>query len=433
MDALTRNSLLEPPVKRPHWLTAIYRRLVLLRHDPAPGDATDPRQVAALRPAAEAPREWTPELAHGVGSPRARLAVVGERAPGGGLPFRSRSGLWLWRALRHLGWDELTCWLGNAYHSEGSSARREVYAALGQLPELRAVLVLGRTAENELGRLEDGLDGGAVVARADHPQAWARFRRDEGAEGYAAHLVERGLPRVGPPLWPEVALRTGDLPPTGDAEADAVPCGVAYRPVTRTKSDGGSSRVSRARADKARKRYVEGDETLKQVAAASGIEYTTLCELSRREDWPGLRAAHALELERVRREAHLDAARAAASANARKLAEASTLAIEALSRRVKVVVAQTGKLGKALANPEAEVDPRTLLGGSDVRALAEAVALIRDLQTIGGDQGGAAAATLGQARAKFAALVRQFGEEAALDMIAGEEVEEHGEAPSDDE
>lgn len=424
--------MVEPTRSRPHWLSALYRRLLLVRGDPAAAIG-DRRQERSLRLPGDVagdqrsnsgigPLPWTSDLAHGIGSPRARIAIVGERAPRAQLPFRSRTGVWLWHALRELGYDELTCWVGNAFAPAGTSKRQQLGAALDALAaadRLETVLVLGRTAEREVQRAEVIPEGVAAVY-ADHPGAWSRFRTAEGIEGYVGHLLERGLARVGDPLWPEVNLTTGELPPTGDAEADAVPVGVAFKRGAKRRTEPGA-RVSRAKADKARTRYVEGEETLKAVAKALKIDYGHLGDTSRREDWPGLRHAHREELDRVRREAHMEAARSAASEQARKLSKASEVAVGALLQRVTLFAAQTGILGRDLAKPKAEVDPKTMLSGGDVRAIAEAVSLIRELQALGGAATNEGEATLGQTQRAFARLVRQHGEEAALDMLAGPE------------
>lgn len=223
-DRLTTAQLLAEPDRRDRdWITSVVGRLVVASTGPvlvgAAGDAAAIRLEEArwLRVAPDADlraaraASWPrigrcAALSIGFGSLAPRLVLVGERDPHERQPFYSKSGLWLFLALRDLGYDELSVYVTNAYsskrHSQGD-----------RLSELHAVfadyeptwIAFGDVASNVLSANAIG------HLRAPHPAWHRRFKYEEDVSGYCARLLAAGLV---PGPWRDRAFPTAAPDPT---------------------------------------------------------------------------------------------------------------------------------------------------------------------------------------------------------------------------
>lgn len=217
--------LVEPCPGSLAWFRAVYARLLLMREAPlwrekgiAPAIARRLR-TARWRPSArtgERPRlelqaEAWPERRRLwrrpglIGTSRPRLVLVGERPSRvGGLPFFSRSGLWLLQALRLLGHDELSLLLTNALDAGDRS----------QVGSLRRLVPhLDRSIWIALGGLSCATLRAARIPAIEvpHPQWHLRFHFSEQPAGYAERLERLGVPRGPWSLGPPVQSLSGDL------------------------------------------------------------------------------------------------------------------------------------------------------------------------------------------------------------------------------
>jgi hypothetical protein len=287
-----------------HWLAALYARLRVASKGPATLVASERLEAAGWPLVADADaaarareafwaRAGTEALEGTVGSPAPTLVLVGERAPKGQDPFHSRSGLWLWRALRLLGHDELACLATNAY----AGARRSRAPALRALHDALAAreptwVALGREAEAVLSGC------GIVHVAAPHPQARARFAHAAGVEGYAAELRAAGVPSG---AWAGKALPGVVAPPRprdqGPALATALGLALSVAHVAAGKRPRKSAPVDEAVA-RARALYVTGQaDTLKAAAAQAGAAKRTVDRRASADGWDAERRA---QQDRVR-------------------------------------------------------------------------------------------------------------------------------------
>lgn len=262
-------------------------------------------------------------LGLGWGSPEPRLLVVGERAPRGQLPYCSRSGVWLLRALRFAGYDELAdVYLTNALTPDETPTDPERGRALVETlaagsPGL-TVLATGRVARDAARAWVEGVPGAPVV-HVKHPAHARRFLYGAGPSGYADGMLAAGLPR-GP--WPSdqrPGERAQALPEDLPGPLDRLPRSVAYRPAEGAKGD----RVGRPKLEAVRQLYVEGQaKTI--TAAVRQLGYSPwlvgqIAAAAREEGWQQEREAFAAE---VREKARADAVKAEAKAlaNTRRMA-----------------------------------------------------------------------------------------------------------------
>lgn len=316
--------LTEVDERSPEWLAGIVRRMLAMTAQPVMLDTVTgldrirweaagvPVVAEDADPSLTRARAWPAwqELSRadiGYGSSAPRLVVIGERVTRAGqLPFAGRTGVWLWLALRRLGWDELVTYVTNAEDSRQRPWDERLGAVLGALRRSDpVVLALGDHAHAAVNRL------GVTAVKAWNPQYHAKWHRKDGPEGYAAKLREAGLrPGPGVALPKERAERLPTLPTAyglrsfGFAPGDASP----------VKSPAGRRELSRADAERARRAFIMGQvrvdgtnvacRTLRDVADALGLDYVRLAATSRRQDWQSARFEHERELtDRIRREA----------------------------------------------------------------------------------------------------------------------------------
>src|SRR3990167_5008831 len=173
--------LAEPEETDPAWILSVVRRLLTANGVVRPADAGNP---AHQRYGAGSPD--LPECAWGftgVGSGAPTLVLVGDRSPQRHVPLHSPSGAWLWRALRSLGHDELTCRVVDAPVPDGQTGPdgyRPLTAA--EWSAMRrawtgAVWVLFGSRVQVAARAV-----GVVGVRVPHPVWGQRWRRDEPAD-----------------------------------------------------------------------------------------------------------------------------------------------------------------------------------------------------------------------------------------------------------
>jgi hypothetical protein len=138
------------------------------------------------------------------------------------------------------------------------------------------------------------------------------------------------------------------------------------------------SRLRPGAIDLARAQYVEGEASVRRIAEELGIPRRTLERVAGEEGWSARREAHRAEAAERRRQASLEAHAREATTTAARLARASAQVVEVLEERVGLLAAQTVLLREAAR--DGTLDPRTLVGSADVKAIAEAVDKIRSLQ-----------------------------------------------------
>lgn len=339
--------LSEPPLRSQSWISAVYARLVVASTGPVlvsgEGPLADRLERARwFRVAADADMEaaragaW-PALTEcqalnvGCGSLAPDLVIVAERDPYDRLPLFARSGVWMFRALRALGYDELTVYVTNALDRDS----RSTGAKLARLHEVFATydpqwLALGAISH-------EVLTGQGIEHRfVDHPAHHRRFSFAEGVEGYAKRIEESGIPRRAQPL-PFVEGRP-DL-----AERLGIPLSVTAKLNPGSKQSPGS--VPAPVLDKARMKFVLGEcKTVQEAAKAASddkVERKKIVKLARSQGWE-------IERERFFAEKREKSKSNAAEAEARKVGESRTLAWDALSKMLK-------KLNDDLDKPDASV------------------------------------------------------------------------------
>lgn len=386
--------LQEPPVRAGHWLPTAYGRLaaaatgpvaVLSPHAgddgvlrleaagwpvlaPEPADGDQARLAARVEEASRAYYPKRPDLvdlAWGFGSPIPALVLVGESTPKTEQrPFLSRSGVWLLRALREAGYDELTLYLVNAY--KGKKLRRDALIRLNELfvGYEPTWVALGKVA----GRVLRGCEIEHVAL--DHPAMWRRFRYKLGPQAYADEALKRGLP-IGP--WKERPLPTrpaGEKPDLRWLDLWHLADSVAHKPNHSQKAGKVSSSY-----DPIRKIYVLGEApTLRAACILAGIAaalYPEVEEVARAQGWHEERD----DFERD--------VRAKASAQA---AEIEAQAITAIARSTTSIVA--GALSMLQARTRLPVDdPRHIdLSPRDALSIAHIGALYDDRRDAALDQ-----------------------------------------------
>lgn len=375
----------EPPVRSAQWLRLTYSRVLLAAEGMVAqpgGDADLVRRLAVAGVPTLAPhgdeeaarRETYPaidalaQIGWGVGSPAPTLVVVGAVDPRAlPWPLYSRSGVWLMRALRELGHDELRVYLCNAY--DGPEAKTQalegIYAATAA--HAPVFVALGQEAAGVL-RAAD-----VEHVPVQHP-AWARrFRFKDGPEGFAQILNDAGVPAG---TWRSRQLPNApSLPtrPAPDTVPDWVtrfrlPNSVAYRKQTRKRTTSGRGHIRRSMLEKARRFFVTGAvETVKDAALQAGIpedRYAEVLAHYRTDDWEAERTA---QVDRTRDEFYRQAADAEAKALAASRRVSSSLLLDALSRLQEKI----------------RSDPTYLVGATGIRALAETSRVLDDVASAG--------------------------------------------------
>jgi hypothetical protein len=338
--------LAEPAAKSQGWLSAVYARLLVASSGPvalgpAPPEAGDRLErarwlrIAPDADAAAARRAAWPALAAvqrlglGVGSLAPTLVIVAERDPYDRLPLFARAGAWLFRALRHLGVDELTVYVTNALDGE----QRSQGGKLAELHEAFARyeptwLALGAVAHEVLATAE--IEHG----QAPHPAHERRFAFDAGIEGYAAKLESAGVHRGSGLL---VALAAN----TYLADQLGVPRSASVNPALQDRAP----TVAAPLLDAARMKFVLGEVSTIQAAARAVSDHRTeqskIVKLARRQGWE-------VEREKFFADRREKAKASASEAEARRIGTSRSLAWEATEKML-------AKINADLADPEFRV------------------------------------------------------------------------------
>lgn len=366
--------LAEPSVKSPHWLASVYGRLVVASSGPmlVGGDGEGAARLerarwlrvapdadmAAARQAAWPALARVRQLGLGVGSLAPDLVVVAERDPYDRLPMFARSGVWLFRALRHLGFDELTVYVTNALNRDQRSQGN-------QLTQLRDAFAAYEPQWLALGAIPHEVLANAGIdhVAADHPSHARRFDFAAGVEGYAAKMLASGLHRgpcerlhaVGG--GPDLALRLG-IPASHETKAT----------VSRKRPS-----VAATVVDQAHTKFVLGEvKTVKEAAALvtdSKTERAGILKLAREQGWEVERDRY-LAQKREQTKSSASAAEAARISRARSLAwEIHERMLEKLNEQMrKGETTVYAKDAKAIGELAMDLSKQGDLGAEDERA-----------------------------------------------------------------
>lgn len=394
--------LLAEPREDVEWLRAIYARMLAA----SAGVVVTEGQAGALAgrafpvlarpdPGAVPDAEVRAELgvdrldavagaARGVGHARARLVLLGERAPAGDgqLPLCStRSGVWLWRALRVLGWDETCCYAANAFlAATPGRAHQEAKRRDNALPALVAalgaptVVAFGRAAQAACRALR------VEALPAEHPQHHRRFA-SAAVEDYAARLEALGVPRGGwdgrgtvpcggAPVWP-APLRVW------------IPCPTTARGSGPAPPRAAEVRISPALRE-ARRLYLEDAAcTLAEAAGAAGAGRSVVERAAAEGGWHEAKVRRLQAAGAAPREAADDLPSAEAVELARRKVALGTLGLAqkalALVQRRHESVQRRADLARDADLPEKEA---AILAEVSV---GEAVRLARAARDLGAD------------------------------------------------
>ncbi len=295
--------LAEPPTRSGEWSPGCVRRLVAASTGPVAVGVRRADYRARLEAAGwfcaaedadlvQAREACWPGLARlrrlnlGFGNPRPALVLVGEKVNHAKqLPFASRSGTWLFLALRLLGHDELTLYLANACSLRGRRRTKQLAQLHRHFDASSPTWVaLGATAHEVLTAAQ------VPHAHVCHPSHHKRFKHHEDVIGYAQRLRAAGVPD-GP--WTSVAgptLPVRDVPSLPELPAPYDLRSVAFVKGTSSAGEGRKGTrdrgISPAKREGARQAYVTGNApTLKDAAEMYGINPSRLREYARDHGW----------------------------------------------------------------------------------------------------------------------------------------------------
>lgn len=335
--------LAEPGGRSSRWLSSVYARLVVASSGPvlAGNPTTELGQAYAsrlerarwLRVAPDADlaaarlATWpalavVQRLGLGVGSLAPDLVIVAERDPYDRLPMFARSGVWMFQALRELGYDELTVHVVNALDRDQRSQGFELtqlHDAFG--PYGPQWLALGAIAHEVL------LGQGIEHVTVEHPSHARRFKFEAGSTGYAAAMREAGLepgpwagsklPVVSGPSLLATSLDIPDSPSLKASHADARRA---------------PSAVPTPILDKARMSFVLGEAATLKEAAAKASESPAvrkaIVKLARQQGWE-------VERERFFAEKREKAKASATEEEAKRIGASRALAWEVTEKMLR--------------------------------------------------------------------------------------------------
>ena len=308
--------LSEPPKRSGQWVASCVRRLLAASSGPvavglqpgeqrerleragwfnvAEGSNVEDARIASWRSMAEVRR-----LGIGFGSPRPSLVVVGDRTGRAEqLPWASRSGTWLFLALRLLGYDELTVYLTNARDTAGRRRTKRLRALQAAFaPYSPFWVAAGREAHEVLKAAK------VPCSYVEHPWAARRWCFSEGPEGYAAKLTKAGL-QPGPwagHLPTEAEWASGSRPLPGRVTVEKLPAlpspyeleSVAYhKGITPKRSGGKVAKVDAKLREEARRAFVVEGLRLVDIAEKLGVSSSLLERLSGEGAWRREREEH---------------------------------------------------------------------------------------------------------------------------------------------
>ena len=310
--------LAEPKEQLASWGAALFRRLMVMSTGPLsvamePGPYLDRLEAAGLLNISDDgdPRRarmacWPAmpilrRLNAGCGSPRPTLVVVGDRTENGEqLPFASAGGEWLFRALRKVGYDELSVYVVNARTPSGRR-RTKILRSLYETFEAHKPIWLGLT----IGAYECLQAAKIPSIKASGPQRFSTRNRGHGPELYAEHLKTSGLPE-GP--WANKKLpvySVVDLPNL------PMPYGIKtlafFRAFGQERDVMKVPTISDTKMEEARRLYVTGVQTnLGELAKEVGVSRKKLLAISKAYDWKGEVREHQREITEAMRHATIE-------------------------------------------------------------------------------------------------------------------------------
>lgn len=319
------------------------------------------------------------QISTGVGSPAPKLVLVGETDPKGtGRPFHSRSGLWLMRALRELGHDELTCYLTNGYTTTGGLKTDKLQGLQRAFERYNPTWVaLGAKAASALG-------GAGINSIKIHSPGYARRYKfnDWGPVGYAEHMSDNGVPRGPWDAGADADVSSGKLLPVHPAQGTPqhvprimrVDTSVAHKPQGKRALASYDESKSRAIIEQARRLYVTGQvRHISEAAKQVGLNKDTLYKFSahpneRGEDWH-------TERERYLRQEREQVYAASQEAQARAVADCSKLAWAGVKLSMSLYVKRLQKQVQQQAQG-VEIPQKELPGAYDVAQMTKTAALL---------------------------------------------------------
>ena len=215
----------------------------------------------------------------GCGSPRPSLVIVGDRAQNGEqLPFASAGGEWLFRALRKLGYDELSVYVVNARTPSGRR-RTKIVKGLHKLFEPQNPVWIGVTQGAYQCLQTCKID----AIKASGPQRFMTHNRGHGPERYAEHLKKCGVP-TGPYYGIELPTRKVSALPKLP-----MPYGIKtlayFRAFGQEKDVTKIPTMSEENMEKARRLYVMQSKSFKDIAAEINVSYKKIRTIAKAYDW----------------------------------------------------------------------------------------------------------------------------------------------------
>ena len=341
--------LAETSPASPSWCASLVRRLIGVSTGPVAVEVKEPGARYRLEQAGwfvaaqdvdvqEARHSCWPalptlrRLAAGYGCPRPALVLVTERVyRPDQLPLASLHGAHLFKALRLLGYDELTLYVTTAADHNRKRRPKRLRALADLFAGNGATWVpLGRQAEKALSQA--GIDAAGYVPA---PQHMLRMNPGAGVEGYAKRLNAAGVSH-----GPYHAVGKAPVGPRVDA-LPVLPAPYDLMDVSTRRGKGaGETRVrgevnNPAAVQAARRDYVLGNApTIDEAARMHGMPGSTLGPVASAEGWVAEREHHHRSLTEKAKEQAMRA-EVKAMSSCRKLAWVSNQL--ALSRYVAFV------------------------------------------------------------------------------------------------
>ena len=265
----------------------------------------------------------------GFGSLRPKIVLVGENSSAKDqVPFISKTGRYLYRALRAIGVDELTIHVTNALTVARSRRTEELKELYELFQEVEPVWIsVGRIAHECLGSC--GIPHGQI----SHPSHWQRWRakKNGGLEGYAATIVQAGAPKS---KLLVTGFKVNELP-------DLPGC---YSPATLLegkRSDakpGGGMRehsLGAENLEKARRMFVIEGLSNPEIAKRIGVHRSRVAQACSHGQWK-------TEREEYNRQLTEEAKRAATRAEAKAAASCRRLAWTAAEKALQSITKRLG-------------------------------------------------------------------------------------------
>ena len=398
LNSMSINDLLaEPLEKSGQWMPSVSRRLTAASNYPiavgikskekadrleAAGwlVLSEDANIKAARNMAWPNQDHLKNLGIGYGCPAPKLVIVGEKASNKHEPpLASRTGTWVFAALRRLGYDELSCFVVNAYNPNGKRRGDKLKALEDIFKDCKPIyLAIGKKAENALRFC--GIPHIYIKSSRAH---W-NFTKGSDVNSYAKLMHEKGLPTG---RWYSLGIATSTCPELPFLPAPYDLRTVAYkRGEKRTGTgDGDKIHVEVSKANAARLLFVTGQvKTIKEAAEKIKVHPNRLGKLAQRENWRGEREAHMRNKTRLAKEASAKA-EAKASANCRKLAWAATeLCLASVVDQLKAGMYDAkARDVKALAEvalmmSEKVIDPKSSMPELQNKTIAEIVNDVQD-------------------------------------------------------